>query len=87
MEHRYYVDDLYDAVLVRPIVAVGALLQRGLEDEALDGGTRGLGWLVAQTGRGLRALQTGYARNYALAIFFGAALILLFTSFILNLGR
>ncbi len=78
LEHRYYIDDLYDAVLVRPIVAIGALLRRGLEDETLDGGTRGLGWLVAQTGRGLRALQTGYARNYALAIFLGAALILLF---------
>jgi NADH-quinone oxidoreductase subunit L len=78
LEHRYYIDDLYDAVLVRPVVAIGSLLQRGLEDNALDGGTRGLGWLVAQTGRGLRALQTGYARNYALAIFFGAALILLF---------
>jgi NADH-quinone oxidoreductase subunit L len=78
LEHRYYVDDLYDAVFVRPVVALGALLQRGLEDDTLDGGTRGLGWLVVQTGRGLRALQTGYARNYALAIFLGAALILLF---------
>jgi NADH-quinone oxidoreductase subunit L len=78
LEHRYYIDDIYDAVLVRPVIAIGALLQRGLEDDALDGGTRGLGWLVAQTGRGLRALQTGYARNYALAIFFGAVLILLF---------
>ncbi len=50
----------------------------GLEDGALDGGTRGVGWLFAAGGRGLRALQTGYARNYALAIFFGAALILLY---------
>jgi NADH-quinone oxidoreductase subunit L len=78
LEHRYYVDDLYDAVFVRPVIAAGAFLQRGLEDDALDGGTRGLGWLVAQTGRGLRGLQTGYARNYALAIFLGAALIVLF---------
>jgi NADH-quinone oxidoreductase subunit L len=78
LEHRYYVDDLYDGIVVRPVVAMGALLQRGLEDETLDGGTRGIGWLVAQTSRGLRALQTGYARNYALAIFLGAVLILLF---------
>jgi hypothetical protein len=28
--------------------------------------------------KGLRRLQTGYARNYALAIFIGAALILVY---------
>ncbi|MFI5273109.1 MAG: hypothetical protein ACHQ4H_08775, partial [Ktedonobacterales bacterium] len=78
LEHRYYVDELYDAVLVRPLLALGRLLRRDVEGVALDGGSRGLAGVIGLTSRGLRALQTGYARNYALAIFLGAALIMLY---------
>jgi NADH-quinone oxidoreductase subunit L len=78
LEHRYYVDDLYDAVFVRPIVALGTGLRRGVEGIALDGGGRGVGDFLSWTSSRLRALQTGYARNYALAIFVGAALIVLY---------
>jgi NADH-quinone oxidoreductase subunit L len=78
LEHRYYVDDIYDAVFVRPVVLLGQALRVGIEDQTLDGGTRGVGAIFAGVSRGLRALQTGYARNYALAIFLGAALIVLY---------
>ena len=37
-----------------------------------------MGQLVGGMSKGLRRLQTGYARNYALAIFVGAALILVY---------
>jgi NADH-quinone oxidoreductase subunit L len=76
-QHRYYVDDLYDRVIVRPIVALGGALRRGIEGVALDGGTRSVGGLVGWTSGVLRSLQTGYVRNYALLIFLGAALIVL----------
>ena len=78
LEHRYYIDELYDVTIVRPIQALGRWLRRDVEGVALDGGTRQVSGLVGLTSRGLRALQTGYARNYALAIFLGAALIVLY---------
>jgi NADH-quinone oxidoreductase subunit L len=78
IEHRYYVDEIYDAVFVRPVVLVGRALRVGIEDYTLDGGTRGLAGLFAWGSRKLRRLQTGYARTYALAIVLGAALILAF---------
>ncbi len=78
LERRYYIDDLYNAVIVVPIVAVGNVLRNFAEDAALDGGSRGVARTVGATSRGLRRLQTGYVRNYALAIFVGAALIVLF---------
>src|SRR5258706_224316 len=77
-EHRYYIDDLYDAVLVRPVVWLGVQLRRGIEGAALDGGTRGSGSLVGWTSGVLRSLQTGYVRNYALLLFLGAAAILVY---------
>jgi NADH-quinone oxidoreductase subunit L len=78
VERRYYFDDAYDRVIVRPTVALGRWLRRDVEGVALDGGSRGLSGVVAGTSKGLRALQTGYVRNYALAIFLGAALIVLY---------
>jgi NADH:ubiquinone oxidoreductase subunit 5 (subunit L)/multisubunit Na+/H+ antiporter MnhA subunit len=72
------IDALYSAVIVRPLLALGRGLQSLVEGRVLDGGTRDLGGLFAAGSRGLRTLQTGYARNYAVWIFLGAALILLY---------
>jgi NADH-quinone oxidoreductase subunit L len=77
LAHRYYIDDLYDRVIVRPLVALGGVTRRGIEDGALDGGTRGVAGVLGWTSGLLRSLQTGYVRNYALLIFFGATLIAL----------
>ena len=68
--------------LRRGLRAAGAghagLWRIGLEGGSLDGGSRGVGRLIGGVSKGLRRLQTGYARNYALAIFVGAALILVY---------
>jgi NADH-quinone oxidoreductase subunit L len=78
LQHRWYVDALYDRAVVRPLLWIGRGLRRGIEGVALDGGSRASGTVIRATSNGLRALQTGYVRNYALAIFVGAALILIF---------
>jgi NADH-quinone oxidoreductase subunit L len=72
------IDTLYSAVIVRPLLALGGGLRTVVEDGVLDGGTRGVGGLFAAGSRALRTLQTGYARNYAVWIFLGAALIILY---------
>ncbi|HEX9414409.1 MAG TPA: hypothetical protein VF916_12965, partial [Ktedonobacterales bacterium] len=76
--HKYFVDDLYGALCVRPIEALGRFSTRDIEGTALDGGARGVGWVTARVSAGLRTLQTGYVRNYALAITLGAIVILLY---------
>ena len=78
LSNRWYIDSLYDHVIVNPIVWLGTVLRRGIEGIALDGGSRGVGAVVGWTSAGLRSLQTGYVRNYALAIFIGASLIVLY---------
>ncbi len=76
--HKYYVDEALEAVLLRPIIWSGREFSRYLEGDVLDGGSRGIGWLFRGLSGALRRLQTGYVRNYALAILVGVVLIVLY---------
>ncbi len=76
--HKYYVDELLILVLIRPIQWIGRTASNLLEDDLLDGGSRGVAWILGGSSGLLRRLQTGYMRNYALAILFGVVLIILY---------
>jgi NADH-quinone oxidoreductase subunit L len=76
--HKYYVDELCSVVLIKPLLALGRAANRFLEGDVLDGGSRGIAWLLRGTSSGLRRLQTGYMRNYALAIMLGVVLIVVY---------
>ncbi|WP_099038985.1 NADH-quinone oxidoreductase subunit L [Mycobacterium neglectum] len=69
-----YGDALNEELFMRP----GQLVARGLveiDDEAVDGAGTGLAALVTRSSSGLRQLQTGFARSYALSMLAGALLI------------
>jgi NADH-quinone oxidoreductase subunit L len=69
--HKYYVDEAYTEGIVKPLRAVGKLLDEDMELRIIDGAVNGLAWLLAQCGEGLRRLQSGLVRNYALAMLVG----------------
>ena len=56
-----------------------------MDHDTIDGAVNGVAWLVRQGGRGLRKLQTGYVRNYALGVAGGAAVLLFYVA--LRIGR
>jgi NADH-quinone oxidoreductase subunit L len=72
-------NDLYgDAFNERVFMQPGQALTTGLveiDDEAVDGAATGLAALVGRVSDGLRQLQTGFARSYALSMLAGAALV------------
>jgi NADH-quinone oxidoreductase subunit L len=75
--HKYYVDELYDAAIVRPIHAVSREgLWRGFDVKVIDGAVNGAGALVDAGAWTLRRVQTGSVRAYAGSILFGVVLIL-----------
>ncbi|GAC1641460.1 MAG: NADH-quinone oxidoreductase subunit L [Ktedonobacteraceae bacterium] len=76
--NKYYVDESLTLLLIRPILAFARMATRFFETGALDGGARGFAFLFRGTSTGLRRLQTGYMRNYALAILLGAVLIVVY---------
>ena len=70
-----YGDAFNEDVLMRP----GQLLTAGLveiDDDAVDGASRGLAALIRDASERLRQLQTGFARSYALSMLGGAALLI-----------
>jgi NADH-quinone oxidoreductase subunit L len=75
--NKYYVDELYDAVIVQP-VKVGSTegLWRGFDVTLIDGAVNGVAAIVAASATGLRRLQTGSVRTYAGSLFVGVIVIL-----------
>jgi NADH-quinone oxidoreductase subunit L len=63
--HKFYFDELYDAVLVRPAVAVATAARRIVEPRVFDGWVRGVGQLFADISIDFRAIETGLIRDYA----------------------
>ncbi|HEX4808645.1 MAG TPA: NADH-quinone oxidoreductase subunit L [Bryobacteraceae bacterium] len=81
--NKYYVDEIYNAVIVVPIKTVSrVLLWHGVDEGVVDGGITGLGRLVGGIGGLLRQLQSGSIRNYATWIMAGSLLVI----FILGLA-
>jgi NADH-quinone oxidoreductase subunit L len=69
-----YGDAFNEEVFMRP----GAQLTHALvefDDQGVDGSVNGLANLVGRTSDWLRGFQTGFARNYALSMLAGAALV------------
>ncbi len=71
--------DLYgDAFNEEVFMRSGQVLTKGLvevDDKGIDGTASGLAALVGRLSDGLRQLQTGFARSYALSMLAGAALV------------
>jgi len=72
--------DLYgDAFNEATFMRGGQELTKALvvfDDKGVDGATNGLAHLVGRVSDGLRQVQTGFARSYALAMLAGAALVI-----------
>jgi NADH-quinone oxidoreductase subunit L len=76
MLHKYYVDELYDAILVWPIVrASREFLWRFVDAGVIDGAVNGAGSMVRGSAKGLRHMQTGYVRTYAGWILLGGVVV------------
>ncbi len=72
LARKYYIDEAYDALLVKPLVSVSdRLLTRVVDVRLIDGLVNGLAALTAGLAERLRRLQTGVVQNYAFVIVLG----------------
>jgi NADH-quinone oxidoreductase subunit L len=73
--NKYWVDEVYDATVVKPIVGGSRwVLWWGVDAGLIDGSVNGVGTLAQKAGGVLRRLQSGNIRSYATWILFGSVL-------------
>jgi len=73
--NKYWVDELYDALFVRPTVVVSTWLWRIFDTGVIDGLVNGTAEAVAVNSSLWRRLQTGNAQQYAVSMLLGALAI------------
>jgi NADH-quinone oxidoreductase subunit L len=76
LEHKFYFDELYDAVFYRPAVFLANALLRWVERPLVFGSISELAAGIRELGLGARALQTGLVRTYVLAIAASLAVVM-----------
>ncbi len=76
--HKYFIDEIYDAGVVRPLVSGSrTVLWRGIDAEIIDGTVNGVGTRAAGIGRLLRRWQSGNIRSYATWVLLGSVCVLI----------
>jgi NADH-quinone oxidoreductase subunit L len=75
--HKYYVDELYAAVVVRPLLWLSTnVLWKATDVTGIDGTVNGIAHGTAAIGDGVRHSQSGNTRSYAVWVVVGAIVVL-----------
>jgi NADH-quinone oxidoreductase subunit L len=75
--NKWYFDELYDLIFVRPAIRLGKLLWKGGDGYVIDGfGPDGISARVIDVTRGVVRLQTGYLYHYAFVMLIGVAALI-----------
>jgi NADH-quinone oxidoreductase subunit L len=74
--NKYYVDELYQAAVVNPLVWLSRnILWKAVDEGTIDGAVNGIAYGVKEIGDGVRHVQSGNMRSYAVWVLVGAMVI------------
>ncbi|MGD0434900.1 MAG: NADH-quinone oxidoreductase subunit L [Bryobacteraceae bacterium] len=80
--NKYFVDEVYDAAIIQPVVGGSRfILWRGIDAGLIDGLVNGIGARARGVGNVLRLLQSGNIRSYAAWVVLGSIVLLLALGF------
>ncbi len=82
LANKWYVDELYDAVIVKPRQSVAAFLNNVVEKKGIDGFVNGIGKGVNYSSRQIRLLQSGQVGNYVLLMVIGILVLFIIQFFL-----
>ena len=78
LEHVWHWDDAYDAVIGRPLTRAAQIANDVVEPRLIDGAVAGVAVAVRRSAEGVRKVQSGFVRHYALAMVLGLAVIVVY---------
>jgi len=76
--HKFYIDELYDAIVRKPLDALSDFFYKVIDRMGIDGIVNGLGKGTIETSKGLRLLQTGNVGFYIFMMVIGIISILMY---------
>jgi NADH-quinone oxidoreductase subunit L len=74
--NKYYLDEIYGAVIVNPLLRGSEAVYDHFDLKVIDGAVNGAGRLAGRAGRFLNSLQSGRLKDYALGLLAGLIIIL-----------
>ena len=74
--YKFYVDELYDSLIVKPLFVLSTLMEKWIEKSGIDRLVNGIGVTVDGSSRIARLLQNGNIGFYIFAMVIGSVLIL-----------
>jgi len=77
LENKYWVDEVYHAIVVRPLMRVSEWLWRFWDATIVDGIVNGVGYTIEGGSAILKLFQTGFVGTYALFITLGVIALFL----------
>ena len=75
LKNKYYVDQAYGILIVRPALAL-ANAAAAIDADVVDGAVMAVGGLIARGAAALRRIQSGFVRRYILTMLGGAVVVL-----------
>jgi NADH-quinone oxidoreductase subunit L len=82
LENKWYVDELYDKIIVNPLYKLAGFLNNFFERFIIDGIVNGVGRAVNYGSRQIRLLQSGQVGSYVLLMVLSILLLLVYQFFI-----
>jgi NADH-quinone oxidoreductase subunit L len=84
LANKYYVDEFYNAVIVKPVDWFSGIIYRFLELDFIDGIVNGVGKAATFSGKTIRRLQTGHIGFYVFAMVISIIVLLLLNSIFIS---
>lgn len=81
LENKWYVDELYDAIIVKPLNSLAGFFNNLVEKKGIDGFVNGVGKAVNYGSRQIRLLQSGQVGTYVLLMVIGILLLFIIQLF------
>lgn len=82
LANKWYVDEIYETVIVKPIQSVSAFLNNIMEKKGVDGFVNGVGKAVNYGSRQIRLLQSGHVGTYVLLMVVGILILFIVQMFL-----
>ena len=82
LENKWYVDELYDAIIVKPLKSLSVFFDNIMERKGIDGIVNGVGKAVNYGSRQLRWVQSGKVGAYVLLMVIGMLVLFIIQLFL-----